>query len=337
MEVIHPDTQIFDGQVAGHGNILQLPNDTLVKVSSQTEIDFYKIVEEKNIPIKKFMPKCYNFDPYFEEVKEKYLPKEDNKIYINMENLLSSFKNPTVMDLKLGTRLYDDNASEEKKQRMILNAASTTSLKTGLKICGLRITDKSDKTVMKFDKKYGRALNENNLANGVLRFLLNFSEEGYKNVTVNNLEEEMDQEIFNIKPSKYTLGFLQEILNKTYQLKETIMESPVRIYGCSLCIIYETINVEEEIKKFEKSQSLKNKIINSNESINTNDIDSDNHDDYNSSKNDQYHYQYPYSYYLIDFAHANLVDPELGEDPSMMKGIDRLISILEKYIYEKGY
>jgi len=334
MEVIHHDTKIFDGQVAGHGNILQLPNDSLVKVSSQTEIDFYKIVEEKNIPIKNFMPKCYNFDPYFEEVKEKYLPKDSDKVYINMENLLSPYKNPSVMDLKLGTRLYDDNASEEKKQRMILNAASTTSLKTGLKICGLRITDKSDKLVKKFDKKYGRALKEENLGNGILRFLLNFSEEGYKNVTVNNFEEEMDQGIFNIKPSKYTLGFLQEVLNKTYQLKETIMESPVRIYGCSLCIIYETINVEEEIEKFEKSQSLKNKILYSMDSFNA---DSEDQGGNNTFKNNQYNYQYPFSYHLIDFAHANLVDPKLGEDPSMMKGIDRLISILEKYIYEKGH
>lgn len=136
---------------------------------------------------------------------------------------------------------------------------------------------------------------------------MNFTEDCYENVTVDNFEEEMDQKIFEKKPSKYTLGFLQEVLNQTYQLKEAVMESPVRIYGCSLCLIYETINVKEEIKKFEQ-------------------IDQDESDEY----------QYPFSFHLIDFAHATYVNPELGEDPSLMTGIDRLISILEKYIYENG-
>ncbi len=62
----------FDGQVAGHGSsILILPNNTLLKQSCSTEIEFYRLAEEKNIPLKKFMPKCYNFDPSFEDIKSK--------------------------------------------------------------------------------------------------------------------------------------------------------------------------------------------------------------------------------------------------------------------------
>jgi len=324
MSSTNEETRIFDGQVAGHGNILVLPNETLVKRSSQTEIDFYKLVEDKNLPIRKFMPKCYNFDPSFIKIKEKYIKADDNEYYINMENLLLPFKNPTIMDLKLGTRLYDDNANEEKKQRMILNAASTTSLKTGLKICGLHITNKSDKTVKKFDKKYGRALKEGNLANGILRFLLNFTEDGYKNCTVNSFEEDMDQNLFNLRPSKYTLGFIQEVLNQTYQLKEAITESPVRIYGCSICLIYETIDVKKEMEKYEKA----NKEAEEEAGNEMNNEDDD------SIKKVQDQYQYPFSFHLIDFAHASYIDPKLGEDPSLKTGIDRLISILEKYIYE---
>jgi len=299
----------FEGQVAGHGSsILILPNDTLLKRSCSAEIEFYRIAEEKNIPLKKFMPKCYNFDPSFEVIKEKYIPANDTTLYINMENLLLPFKHPTIMDLKLGTRLYDDHANEEKKQRMIKNAASTTSLKTGLKICGLHITDKSTKSVLKFDKKYGRALKEGNLAHGILRFLLNFTGDTYRGVTNDQFEEDMDQSVFNVRPSEYTLGFLQEVLHQTYQLKEAVMKSHVRIYGGSLCLIYETIDVEEEMKKYEQANS--------------------------SSKDKTYHY--PFSYHFIDFAHASFVDPELGEDPSLMTGIHRLISILEKYHHEKG-
>lgn len=319
METSNSGAKEFEGQVAGHGSsILILPNDTLLKRSCATEIDFYRIAEEKNIPLKKFMPKCYNFDPSFEVIKEKYIPANDTTLYINMENLLLPFKHPTIMDLKLGTRLYDDNANEEKKQRMIKNAASTTSLKTGLKICGLHITDKSTKSVLKFDKKYGRALKEGNLAHGILRFLLNFTGDTYRGVTNDQFEEDMDQKVFEEKPSEYTLGFLQEVLHQTYQLKEAVLKSHVRIYGGSLCLIYETIDVEEEMKKYEQAKHQQEG------------------EEEGEEKGSREPYHYPFSFHFIDFAHASFVDPELGEDPSLMTGIDRLISILEKYIHEMG-
>ncbi|KAL6633130.1 SAICAR synthase-like protein [Neocallimastix californiae] len=302
------ETKSFDGQVAGHGNILILPNNILIKRSYPKEINFYKLIKEKNLPLQNFMPKCYNHDPSYEEIKEKYIPK-DGVVYIVMENLLLPFKNPNVMDLKFGTRLYDEGVTEAKKERMIYNATSTTSFKTGLKICGVHITDKSDKSLKKIGKKYGRALKEENLANGILRFLLNYTDECYKNVTTpETYEEDLDQTVFDKKPSKYTLGFIQEVLNQTYKLKEAVMQSPIRIYGSSLCLIYETINVEEELKKYERA---------------------------NQEDNDE-KYQYPFTYHLIDFAHANFVDPSLGEDPSFITGINRLISILENFIYENS-
>jgi len=75
------NTKVFDGQVAGHGNILILPNETLIKRSCKTEIDFYKLVEDKNLPIRKFMPKCYNHDPSFDEIK-KNLYQQMTTLYI---------------------------------------------------------------------------------------------------------------------------------------------------------------------------------------------------------------------------------------------------------------
>jgi len=63
------EAKIFDGQVAGHGNIVVLPNGTLLKLSTETELEFYKLVEDNNIPLGKFMPKCYNYEPGFEQIK----------------------------------------------------------------------------------------------------------------------------------------------------------------------------------------------------------------------------------------------------------------------------
>jgi len=128
----------------------------------------------------------------------------------------------------------------------------------------------------------------------------------------------MDQKVFEEKPSEYTLGFLQEVLHQTYQLKEAVLKSHVRIYGGSLCLIYETIDVEEEMKKYEQAKHQQEG------------------EEEGEEKGSREPYHYPFSFHFIDFAHASFVDPELGEDPSLMTGIDRLISILEKYIHEMG-
>lgn len=56
-----------------------------------------------------------------------------------MENVSNAFKKPNILDIKLGTVLYDDSATEEKKQRMIKAAKETTSLETGVRITGFQV------------------------------------------------------------------------------------------------------------------------------------------------------------------------------------------------------
>jgi len=56
-----------------------------------------------------------------------------------LENISYPFKKPNVLDIKLGTVLYEDTASEEKKQRMIQAAKATTSLETGVRITGFQV------------------------------------------------------------------------------------------------------------------------------------------------------------------------------------------------------
>lgn len=42
------------------------------------------------------------------------------------------------MDIKLGTILYDEDANEEKRERMILKAKEGTSLETGIRMTGFQ-------------------------------------------------------------------------------------------------------------------------------------------------------------------------------------------------------
>jgi len=291
------DVKTFDGQVAGHGGILQLPNGTLIKGSNEVELNFYKAVKDLNLPLKKFMPECYNFSPEFEQIKEQYLANKPG-YFINMQNLLTNYHNPNVIDIKLGTRLYDDAADEMKKQKMIAMANNTTSAATGIQISALQVFDKPEQRIKKIGKTYGKMLTVENLPHALLRFFYNITEPVYKYSIYSN-EEELDKSFLNREPSNYTVGFFKAILAQIYELRDAAYNSHTRIYGSSLCIIYETIEVAREVER--RCQN-------------------------------PMEYVYPFSVHLIDFAHSTFVDPSLGEDQSLMTGLNNIIVIIENYL-----
>lgn len=58
---------------------------------------------------------------------------------IVLENLSHTFSKPNILDIKLGTVLYDESASEEKRARMLKTARETTSLETGIRLTGFQV------------------------------------------------------------------------------------------------------------------------------------------------------------------------------------------------------
>jgi 1D-myo-inositol-tetrakisphosphate 5-kinase/inositol-polyphosphate multikinase len=56
-----------------------------------------------------------------------------------LENLSFPFLKPNILDVKLGTVLYDEGASEEKRTRMEKAARDTTSFETGVRLTGFQV------------------------------------------------------------------------------------------------------------------------------------------------------------------------------------------------------
>ena len=56
-----------------------------------------------------------------------------------MENVAHRFRKPNIIDIKLGTVLYDENASPTKKGRMQDKAKSTTSGEVGIRLTGFQV------------------------------------------------------------------------------------------------------------------------------------------------------------------------------------------------------
>lgn len=57
-----------------------------------------------------------------------------------LENLTYRFLRPNVLDIKLGTQLFDEDASAEKQERMTKAAAATTSKQTGVRLTGFQVS-----------------------------------------------------------------------------------------------------------------------------------------------------------------------------------------------------
>ena len=52
-----------------------------------------------------------------------------------------AFLKPNILDVKLGTVLYDEvDAPPDKRERMIATARNTTSLETGIRLTGFQVS-----------------------------------------------------------------------------------------------------------------------------------------------------------------------------------------------------
>jgi inositol-hexakisphosphate kinase len=135
--------------------------------------------------------------------------------FLMLENLTSKYKNPCVVDLKLGIRMYADDASEEKKQSQKRKADKTTSKDLGIRLCGMQYYDSSSSTYQCIDKYYGRKLDQSGL-----KKLLN--------------------KFFKTAHGERRRAVCTELLTKLARIRSIIASMDgLRLYGTSLLIVFE--------------------------------------------------------------------------------------------------
>ncbi|EPQ29702.1 uncharacterized protein PFL1_02922 [Pseudozyma flocculosa PF-1] len=188
----------LSNQVAGHPAGVQSLEDgkLVVKECLAQELDFYHAVdraasESAGSPSKQehLLTRLSHFMPEFHGSWHDYLaahhdgppganrdaaaeqrrPPSPSRIVL--ENLTCSYDKANVCDIKLGTQLYDDDASDEKRQRMQLASQNTTSGMCGLRLTGWQVWDNQTSTYHTVPKTFGKTVQAPDLILGA-RMLL---------------------------------------------------------------------------------------------------------------------------------------------------------------------
>ncbi|GFQ97207.1 inositol hexakisphosphate kinase 1 [Trichonephila clavata] len=96
--------------------------------------------------------------------------------YILLENRVSKYEFPCILDIKMGTRQYGDSMSLAKRQSHTAKAAASTSAILGVRISGMQVYHHDSGHYICHNKYYGRSLT----VDGFQQALYNFLHDGVK-------------------------------------------------------------------------------------------------------------------------------------------------------------
>ncbi|KRX90416.1 Inositol hexakisphosphate kinase 1, partial [Trichinella pseudospiralis] len=163
--------------------------------------------------------KCYQQNPWAIQCQTSYLAKirllgQQKHRFLLLENLTYHYRCPCVLDLKMGTRHYGDDASENKRKRQTKKCLESTSSKLGVRMNGMQVLSQVTDTYKCYDKYYGRSLTVQGLIKVIERFFHN---------GVN-----------------FRTDLIECLIEKLNTVRQILLESNgYRFYSSSLLVIYE--------------------------------------------------------------------------------------------------
>lgn len=240
---------------------------------------------------------------------------------IVLENVLAGFQKPNFVDVKLGRRLWADDAPLSKRAKLDDVASQTTSGSLGFRIAGMKVWHPEGSGEYKvFDKFYGRNLTSDNVKDAFSTFLC------------------LDQKTESPELLRDVISNIEEAVGSIEQI---IANQESRVYSASLLFVYEgdpqarkealdsaiaqTVQDRDSDGLLEKSQGGTRE---EGEDIDEDDDDDDEEDEQADPK--------LFDIKMIDFAHAEWT-PGLGPDENMLVGIRSVRKVLRALIKQVGH
>ena len=244
---------------------------------------------------------------------------------IALVNATAGFKKPNVLDVKLGARLWADDAPLAKRAKLEKSAEETTSKPLGFRIAGMKTWQGESRSdtggpaascYRTYDKNYGRWLTVDTVRQGF-------------------------EEFFFVENAGVTLSLARKVIARVLVvlrgLQDVLEKCECRMYSASLLFVYEGDGkaLQQAFEQEDRCDALSepievNGIQHAQHGSDEDDDDDDNdHDDEDDDGDDS---DTPFEILevkLIDFAHASWT-PGQGPDENLLHGVRNVIKILNE-------
>ncbi|KAF9772461.1 hypothetical protein IL306_009826 [Fusarium sp. DS 682] len=253
-----------------------------------------------------------------------WVPAKDNKIKTDkavvLDNATFGFKKPNILDVKLGVRLWADDAPQQKKQRFDKISAETTHGSLGFRIAGMRVyrgsedaSELDEENYKIYDKDYGRiTVTQENVFDEFRKFIFNKSA---------GIDEDLGKAV--------CAAFVRDL----ERVEDVLSRHESRMYSSSLLFIF-----EGDGQALRSAIEENNALIDAEAGIGqaartTKRVDSgialDDEDELDEDSDLEASLPQIYSLKLIDFAHAEWT-PGQGPDENALTGVRSLLHIFQE-------
>ena len=184
-------------QRAGHAHIRAVRDGVIAKSFNEREAWFYESI--RDLPIARVVPRCFG------------TAVMERKKWLLLEDVTKGMVSPCVADLKLGTRSFQLDASQEKRIKQIKHTLGTTTRTHAIRIIDVCLR-KDGKIVDAWNKREGRSVSA----------------------------EEMGRIMRNFLPGQRRDEFVKGVVEIVRALKETYVIAPnLRLYSSSVMAVYD--------------------------------------------------------------------------------------------------
>ena len=270
-------------------------------------------------------------------VENAWAPSNGGKIHTDsavvLENVAAGFKKPNILDVKLGARLWSDDAPMAKKVKLDKVAEETTSKPLGLRIAGMKtyqgIPNNGEENITSdgyrlYDKSYGRTFSAETIAQGF-------------------------EDYFRLTKGVKAKGAIRKVIKRFVEdlrAIESVMEKEEsRMYSASLLLVFEgDQQALEDAFATERDiiASLDRKLSNGNDRVDDDlmegngptdgsgivaNVNVDDREGEEGDEDEEVKFPAIQNLKLIDFAHAEWT-PGQGPDENMLHGIRNTTKIL---------
>ncbi|KAG4304024.1 hypothetical protein PORY_002547 [Pneumocystis oryctolagi] len=303
----------YTNQIAGHDGVLSDTSGAVIcKPCTAAEIDFYASAREYPA-FQRWMPvyignltlnspsfkesNDLNNSAIFSESGEGNNKSKSTNDAIVLENLCYPFVRPSMIDVKLGARLWDDDASPEKRERLDWVSKHTTSGCLGFRISAMQKWSASDGTYQTYSREWGKSLTSATVGTGLRTF---FS---------------------GVETFEQRNRIVCEWIDSLSQIQDVLCKTEVRLYSSSLFFVYESDPVS--LARRMGKDSAECVVQDSSHGACTDDSTSDNSNHIDNVLSTVSVCR------LIDFAHAHWVVGQ-GSDENVIHGVTSLKTILKE-------